>query len=149
MFLVTFGILGFVVGGVHPLLGARGGMLLAFRVDAAQSIIHLVLGALLLQAARTGAAVRPAPWLLAGSVCATIALRGLLGPAGAPLVPLAANVPDGVLHAAVAVLALLAAVAVPRTGEAGRDVPGQPPGRGAPRPARGQTASGVASSSPP
>ena len=109
MFLVTLGILGFVVGGFHPLLGADGGMLVVFRVDAAQSVVHLALGVLLLRAVRTGAAVAPAPWLLVGSVCAAVALRGLLGPEGAPLVPLAANGPDGVLHAALAALALLGA----------------------------------------
>jgi fucose 4-O-acetylase-like acetyltransferase len=114
VFLVTLGILGFVVGGFHPLLGARGGMLVGIRVDAVQSVLHLALGWLLLRSARTGAVVTPAPWLLVGLVDAAVGLRGLLGPEAAPLVPLPVNGPGGVLHVAVAALGLLAAVATTR-----------------------------------
>jgi fucose 4-O-acetylase-like acetyltransferase len=108
---LLIGLYGLVVSGFHPLIGSDGGMVAAVRLDPPQSLVHLAAGALLVWAARNGAAASPAPWL------ATAALFGLLlvpVPALGGVVPLARNLPGGVLHAATCALALAAAVTAPR-----------------------------------
>jgi peptidoglycan/LPS O-acetylase OafA/YrhL len=95
--LVSLGLLGFVSSGFTPLLDPHGSPLLVLRVDPLQNALHLVVGAALLGAARTGTADRPRPWLLA-------AVGGAL-----PLA-LPSAAPVGVaLHLAVAALALTVA----------------------------------------
>jgi len=107
---LVLGLYGLVASGFHPIIGSAGGMVAAVRLDPVQSLVHLAVGALLVWAARNGAAASPAPWL------ATAALLGLLlvpGPALGDVLPLARNLPGDVLHAATGVLALAAAVTVP------------------------------------
>ena len=95
--LVTLGLLGFVASGFTPLLDPDGSPLLVLRVDPLQNLLHLMVGATLLGAARTGATDHPRPWLLAA---AGSALPLALPPAA----------PVGVvLHLAVAALALTVA----------------------------------------
>jgi Acyltransferase family/Prokaryotic phospholipase A2 len=66
--LAASGLLGFVVTGFAPLLGAAaGGPFPALHLDPLQNLLHLVVGAQLASAARTGAAARPGPWLLAAA----------------------------------------------------------------------------------
>jgi fucose 4-O-acetylase-like acetyltransferase len=95
--LVTLGLLGFVASGFTPLLDPGGSPLLVLRVDPLQNLVHLVVGAALLGAARTGAADRSRPWLLAA---AGVAL---------PLALPSAEPVGVVLHLAVAALALTVA----------------------------------------
>jgi hypothetical protein len=59
--LVTLGLLGFVASGFTPLLDPHGSPLLILRVDPLQNLLHLVVGAALLGAARTGATDHPLP----------------------------------------------------------------------------------------
>jgi fucose 4-O-acetylase-like acetyltransferase len=92
--LVTLGLLGFVASGFTPLLDPDGSPLLVLRVDPLQNVVHLVVGAALLEAARAGATDYPRPWLLAA---AGVALPLAL-PSAAPI--------GVVLHLAVAALAL-------------------------------------------
>jgi peptidoglycan/LPS O-acetylase OafA/YrhL len=92
--LVTLGLLGFVASGFTPLLDPGGSPLLVLRVDPLQNLVHLLVGAALLGAARSGAADRPRPWLLA-------AAGGAL-----PLALPSAEPVGVVLHLAVAALAL-------------------------------------------
>jgi fucose 4-O-acetylase-like acetyltransferase len=92
--LVTLGLLGFVASGFTPLLDPGGSPLLVLRVDPLQNLVHLVVGAALLAAARSGAADRPRPWLLA----AAGSTLPLALPSAAPV--------GVVLHLAVAALAL-------------------------------------------
>jgi fucose 4-O-acetylase-like acetyltransferase len=95
--LVTLGLLGFVASGFTPLLDPDGSPLLVLRVDPLQNLLHLVVGAALLGAARTGAADRPRPWLLAAAGSALPLAAPSAGPVGV------------VLHLAVAALALTVA----------------------------------------
>jgi hypothetical protein len=105
--LVTLGLLGFVASGFTPLLDPGGSPLLLLRVDPLQNLVHLLVGAALLGAARAGAADRPRPWLLAAA-------------GGALPLALPSAAPVGViLHLAVAALALTMA-ATRRHGEARR-----------------------------
>jgi fucose 4-O-acetylase-like acetyltransferase len=92
--LVTLGLLGFVASGFTPLLDPHGSPLLVLRVDPLQNALHLVVGAALLGAARTGAADHPWPWLLAAAGGAL----PLALPSAAPV--------GAILHLAVAALAL-------------------------------------------
>jgi len=95
--LVTLGLLGFVASGFTPLLDPHGSLLLVLRVDPLQNLLHLVVGAALLGAARTGATDQPRPWLLAAA-------------GGALPLALPSAAPVGVvLHLAVAALALTVA----------------------------------------
>ena len=64
--LAAFGLLGFVATGFAPLFGG-GGTLAALHLDPLQNLLHLLIGAQLAGAARSGAAARPLPWLLAAS----------------------------------------------------------------------------------
>ncbi|HEX5878772.1 MAG TPA: phospholipase A2 [Actinomycetota bacterium] len=95
--LVTLGLLGFVASGFTPLLDPHGSPLLVLRVDPLQNLLHLVVGAALLGAARTGATDYPRPWLLA----AVGSALPLALPSAAPV--------GVVLHLAVAALALTVA----------------------------------------
>ena len=95
--LVTLGLLGFVASGFTPLLDLHGSPLLILRVDPLQNLLHLVVGAALLGAARSGATDHPRPWLLAAAGSAL----PLALPSAAPV--------GVVLHLAVAVLALTVA----------------------------------------
>jgi hypothetical protein len=95
--LVTLGLLGFVASGFTPLLDPHGSPLLVLRVDPLQNVLHLVVGAALLGAARTGATDHPRPWLLAAAGSAL----PLALPSAAPV--------GVVLHLAVAALALTVA----------------------------------------
>jgi peptidoglycan/LPS O-acetylase OafA/YrhL len=95
--MATLGLLGFVASGFTPLLDPDGSALLVLRVDPLQNALHLVVGAALLGAARTGATDRPRPWLLAAA-------------AGALPLALPSAAPVGVvLHLAVVALALAVA----------------------------------------
>jgi peptidoglycan/LPS O-acetylase OafA/YrhL len=100
--LVTLGLLGFVASGFTPLLDPHGSLLLVLRVDPLQNVLHLVVGAALLGAARTGATDHPRPWLLA----AAGSVLPLALPSAAPV--------GVVLHLAVAALALTVAATVAR-----------------------------------
>ena len=95
--LVTLGLLGFVASGFTPLLDPHGSLLLVLRVDPLQNALHLVAGAALLGAARTGATDHPRPWLLA----AVGSALPLALPSAAPV--------GIVLHLAVTALALTVA----------------------------------------
>jgi Domain of unknown function (DUF4383) len=95
--LVTLGLLGFVVSGFTPLLDPHGSPLLVLRVDPLQNLLHLVVGAALLGAARTGATDHPRPWLLAAAGSTV------------PLVLPSAEPVGVVLHLTVAALALTVA----------------------------------------
>jgi len=95
--LVTLGLLGFVASGFTPLLDPHGSLLLVLRVDPLQNVLHLVVGAALLAAARGGAGDRPWPWLLAAAGSAL----PLALPSAAPV--------GVVLHLAVVALALTVA----------------------------------------
>jgi hypothetical protein len=95
--MATLGLLGFVASSFTPLLDPDGSALLVLRVDPLQNALHLVVGAALLGAARTGATDRPRPWLLAAA-------------AGALPLALPSAAPVGVvLHLAVVALALAVA----------------------------------------
>jgi fucose 4-O-acetylase-like acetyltransferase len=67
MVLAALGLLGFVVTGFAPLLGARSGLFPALHLDPLQNLLHLLVGAQLASAARTGATARPGPWVLAAA----------------------------------------------------------------------------------
>lgn len=95
--LVTLGLLGFVASGFTPLLDPHGSPLLILRVDPLQNLLHLMVGAALLGAARSGATDHPRPWLLAAAGSAL----PLALPSAAPV--------GVVLHLAVATLALTVA----------------------------------------
>ena len=95
--LATLGLLGFVASGFTPLLDPGGSALLVLRVDPLQNTLHLVVGALLLGAARTGATDHPRPWLLTAAAAAL----PLALPSAAPV--------GVVLHLAVVTLALAVA----------------------------------------
>jgi fucose 4-O-acetylase-like acetyltransferase len=95
--LVTLGLLGFVASGFTPLLDPDGSPLLVLRVDPLQNLVHLVVGAALVGAARAGATDRPRPWLLAAAGC------------GLPLAAPSAELVGVAFHAAVAVFALTVA----------------------------------------
>jgi hypothetical protein len=113
--LVTLGLLGFVASGFTPLLDPDGSPLLVLRVDPLQNLVHLVVGAALLGAARAGAADRPRPWLLAAAGSAL------------PLALPAAEPVGVVLHLAVAALALTVA-ATRRTHPATQETAAAEPG---------------------
>jgi fucose 4-O-acetylase-like acetyltransferase len=95
--LVTLGLLGFVASGFTPLLDPDGSPLLVLRVDPLQNLVHLVVGAALVGAARAGATDRPRSWLLAAAGCAL------------PLAAPSAEPVGAALHAALAALALTVA----------------------------------------
>ncbi len=104
---LVIGLYGLVASGFHPVIGSDGGMVGAVRLDPLQSLAHLAAGALLIWAARHGAAATPVPWL------ATAALFGLLlvpVPAIGGVLPLARNLPGDVVHAVLCAVALAAAV---------------------------------------
>jgi fucose 4-O-acetylase-like acetyltransferase len=65
--LAALGLLGFVVTGFAPLLGARSGPFPALHLDPLQNLLHLLVGAQLASAARAGATARPGPWVLAAA----------------------------------------------------------------------------------
>jgi fucose 4-O-acetylase-like acetyltransferase len=65
--LAAVGLLGFVATGFTPLLGGGGGPLGMLHLDPVQDLLHLLIGAQLAWAARSGAAARPLPWLLAAA----------------------------------------------------------------------------------
>ena len=100
--LAASGLLGFVVTGFAPTLGPSGGAFAALHLDPLQNLIHLVVGAQLAAAARTGATARPGPWVLLAVGCA---LPAALPATGA--VTLA-------FHLSLTVLALLVAATRPR-----------------------------------
>jgi hypothetical protein len=95
--LVTLGLLGFVASGFTPLLDPDGSPLLVLRVDPLQNLVHLLVGAALVAAARTGATDHPRPWLLAAAGSAL------------PLAAPSAEPVGVVLHLAVVALALTVA----------------------------------------
>jgi fucose 4-O-acetylase-like acetyltransferase len=97
--LVTLGLLGFVASGFTPPLDPDGSPLLVLRVDPLQNLVHLVVGAALVGAARAGATDRPRPWLLAAAGCAL------------PLAAPSAELVGVAIHAALAALALTVAAA--------------------------------------
>jgi acyltransferase-like protein len=68
--LAASGLLGFVVTGFAPALGPSGGAFAALHLDPLQNLVHLVVGARLAAAARTGATARPSPWVLLAVGCA-------------------------------------------------------------------------------
>jgi peptidoglycan/LPS O-acetylase OafA/YrhL len=113
--LVTLGLLGFVASGFTPLLDPGGSPLLVLRVDPLQNLVHLLVGAALLGAARAGAADRPRPWLLAAAGSAL------------PLALPSAEPVGVVLHLAVAALALTVA-ATRRTHPATQETAAAEPG---------------------
>ncbi len=120
--LVTLGVLGFAMGGMHQLFSLTGVEVVVFRINPALSIIHLGLGTVLVLAAAREARVvrRAAVWCGAGLV--TLVIAGLIL-AGRPDVNrLTLNGADTVLHA-VACVTLAAAVVRLRRVSAG-----QPPG---------------------
>jgi peptidoglycan/LPS O-acetylase OafA/YrhL len=95
--LAAFGLLGFVATGFAPLLGGGGGPLAALHLDPLQNLLHLLIGAKLAGAARSGAATRPLPWLLAATGSAL------------PLVLPSAHLVTVIPHLAVTALALTVA----------------------------------------
>jgi hypothetical protein len=107
---LVIGLFGLVASGLHPLLGAEGGLLVGLRFDPAQSLVQLAVGGLLVWAARTGAAAGAAPWLAAAILLGLLVVPGLeVG--GVPL--LARNLPGDVLHTVTAAGALAAALTAP------------------------------------
>jgi peptidoglycan/LPS O-acetylase OafA/YrhL len=104
--LAASGLLGFVVTGFAPALGPSGGAFAALHLDPLQNLVHLMVGAQLAAAARTGATARPAPWVLLAVGCAL--------PAALP----AAGAVTLTFHSSLSVLALLVAATRPRPSRA-------------------------------
>ncbi|MEV6902423.1 phospholipase [Amycolatopsis sp. NPDC051372] len=102
--------IGYATLGVFGLALARFGDVaadadfLGLHLDPVQSLVHLLLGVLLLHTVRTGATASAGTWFVCALAC------------GPPLMVSSAGTPTVVLHAATAVFALVAAVSclVPR-----------------------------------
>jgi fucose 4-O-acetylase-like acetyltransferase len=103
------GLFGLVLGGFAPLPDLTGTAMLAFRVDPLQSVACLAAGALLLRAARGGAAATRAPWLALAALCALLLAPALPAVHGEPLRLFAAGPANRLLHGATLALALAAA----------------------------------------
>src|SRR4029450_1495953 len=107
---LIIGLFGLVTSGLHPLFGTEGGLLVGLRFDPVQSLVQLAVGALLVWAARTGAAAGAAPWVSSAILLGLLLVPGSqLG--GVPL--LARNLPADVLHTVTAAGALAAALTAP------------------------------------
>jgi fucose 4-O-acetylase-like acetyltransferase len=109
------GLFGLVLGGfaVPPDPGGAG-TTLGFAADPLQSLACLLLGGLLLRAARRGAAATPAPWLVAAAVCALLLVPSLPVLADGMVHLLAVGPANRLLHGATLVVALAAAAGARR-----------------------------------
>jgi hypothetical protein len=110
------GLFGLVLGGfaVPPDPGGAG-TTLGFAADPLQSLACLLLGGLLLRAARGGAAAgSPAPWLVAAAVCALLLVPSLPGLGDGLVHLLAVGPANRLLHGAALVVALAAAAGARR-----------------------------------
>jgi hypothetical protein len=110
----TFGLFGLVVGGFAPVPDRAGSALLALRVDPLQSAACLAFGALLLRAARSGAAAAPAFWRLAALGFAALLAPTLPGIAGTAAQLIAIAPANQALHGAALAIAIGFAVRRPR-----------------------------------
>jgi hypothetical protein len=107
---LIIGLFGLVASGLHPLFGTEGGLLVGLRFDPVQSLVQLAVGALLVWAARTGAAAGAAPWVTSAILLGLLLVPGSqLG--GVPL--LARNLPADILHTVTAAGVLAAALTAP------------------------------------
>jgi fucose 4-O-acetylase-like acetyltransferase len=106
--MVTFGILGFALGGMHQLFSTEGSELIVFRTNPASNVLHLILGiGLAVAALRTTHVMRR--WSLgAATVLVVLAAIGVGVGGGTNL--LALNRPDAAVYAATAVVLVVAAL---------------------------------------
>jgi hypothetical protein len=109
--LLVLGVLGFAMGGMHQLFSTTGTELIIFRLNPFQSILHLVLGGVLLWGA-----VRPQHDLFFAAATGAIALLllfvvGLVMVGDAPMNRLAVNTAGNVFHGVAALALAVAAFA--------------------------------------
>ncbi|MEX1207469.1 MAG: acyltransferase family protein [Acidimicrobiia bacterium] len=103
--LIVWGVLGFALGGMHQLFSIAGTELLVFQLNPFQNILHLVLGGIVVRASiQSRAAARLA---LIGAAAGLLSLA-IIGWADPEANRLAANQAANLLHAALALLTLLA-----------------------------------------
>jgi fucose 4-O-acetylase-like acetyltransferase len=111
------GLFGLVLGGFAVPPDPEGaGTTFGFAADPLQSLACLLLGGLLLRAARGGAAATPAPWLVTAVVCALLLVPSLPGLGDGMVRLLAVGPVNRLLHGATLIVALAAAATGARRG---------------------------------
>ena len=119
--LLVLGILGFAMGGLHQLF-AEGTELIVFNLNPMLSLIHLLIGWILVSGSIRGVTTRVAMSAVAAGGLAVLAILGWLSSTTALTDRLALNTADTWVHVSVGVATLVVGVAGPTTGR--REVPG-------------------------
>lgn len=119
--LLVLGILGFAMGGLHQLF-AEGTELIVFNLNPMLSLIHLLIGWILVSGSIRGVTIRVAMSAVAAGGLAVLAILGWLSSTTALTDRLALNTADTWVHVSVGVATLVVGVAGPTTGR--REVPG-------------------------